>query len=286
LQALIKFLKGSLIGLSVIAPGVSGGFLAMSMGIYDQLIEFASLDKGNFRRGLKEIFPYALGGFCGILLFSYFIELALHAFPFPTFCAFIGLILGVLPSIVRKLKGHGLRLSRMVILLLAMAVMIAVPLLSRNAGVKLSLEPVPLDILLSAGLGLIVAATLVIPGLSGSAILLLIGYYDSLLSYVNQFTAGIFHLNGASVLDSLLILIPFAVGTGCGIILICRMIRTLLKKYPISSYYGILGLVLASPFAVLYQIDFQAVSTGSWVIGILCVIAGFTLAAFMEKGEQ
>jgi len=186
------------------------------------------------------------------------------------------LILGVLPLLCGKLKGNRISLSHIVILILAMAVLIAIPLSSQTGGGKLMLTSTPLHLLLSVGLGFIAAATMVIPGVSGSAILLLIGYYDSVLGYVNEFTAGLLSLNGNALGRSLLILLPFTIGAVLGIVLTSRVIKALLLRYPVSTYYGILGLVLASPFAVLHQFDFQTVSTGGWIMGGLFFI-GMTI---------
>ena len=104
-ETCIKLLKGCLIGSSIVVPGVSGGSMAMSMGIYDSIVRFTAAQRRESARAGRALIPYGLGVLIGIVLFSYFIELALVAFPLQTAGAFTGLILGVLPMLMRRVRG-------------------------------------------------------------------------------------------------------------------------------------------------------------------------------------
>ncbi|HOF95515.1 MAG TPA: DUF368 domain-containing protein, partial [Clostridia bacterium] len=104
MRFLIKFLKGALIGISVVIPGVSGGSMAMSMGIYDKLLDFLTLRKQVSKQG-RILAPYILGMVFGVIIFSYFIEQLFIEFPLITACAFAGMILGALPMLIQRVRG-------------------------------------------------------------------------------------------------------------------------------------------------------------------------------------
>lgn len=284
MRFLVKVLKGVLIGISVVIPGVSGGSMAMSMGIYDQLIEVITIGKGT-RGKLGSILPYGLGVLLGVALFAYFIEIMFSRFPLPTTCLFIGMILGALPMLLKQVRGERFTIRHGFVLLCTMAIMILLPIAGSQAGKQFTLSPSLPHALLATGLGLIGAATMIVPGVSGSMVLMLLGYYTPVLQQVNAFTTSLLRLNMPGMLESLAILGPFCLGVLAGMVLMARLVRALLRRFPCATYYGIIGLVLASPFAVLYQQQLSGVSTGSWLIGAGLAAAGFFVATLLGKGE-
>lgn len=280
----IKILKGTLIGISVVIPGVSGGSMAMSMGIYDQLIDFITVGKESKGKG-KSLLPYALGVALGVLLFSYFIEIMLSKFPLRTTCLFIGMILGALPMLLKNVYGQRFRFSHALILLSTVAVMVFLPIATKDGGSVAHLEPTFPYAMLSLLLGCLAAITMIVPGISGSMLLMLLGYYEPVLQTVNAFSMALIKMQAQALLQALIILIPFGIGVIAGMIFMARAIRALLRYFPLSSYYGIIGLVLASPFAVLYQQDFSAANVGTWMISIAISAVGFLFAMLLGKGE-
>lgn len=285
MRLLIKILKGLLIGISVVIPGVSGGSMAVSMGIYDQLIDFFTASRGSRKRGFS-LLPYGIGLLLGIAIFSYFIELMFAAFPLQTAFLFVGLILGAVPMLFKQVRGERFRWSHAVLLLSTAALMVLLPIASGNTETALKLLPEPLYALLALGLGVIAAATMVVPGVSGSMLLILLGYYEPVLHYVNSFTSALLRLQLDVMLQSLIILAPFALGALLGIIVMSRAIRGLLKRFPFATYYAIIGLVIASPFTVLYQQTFTGGSVPGYIACALLMAAGFFAAVLLGKGES
>ena len=283
MRFIIKLFKGALIGISVVIPGVSGGSMAMSMGIYDSIIDFVTARKGTIRQG-RFLLPYAMGVLAGVAVFSYFIEMMFAAFPLQTACAFVGMILGALPMLLRQVQGRRFGGTHALLLLGTAALMVLLPIASRHAGEVGALQSTALYALLSFGLGFIAAATMVVPGVSGSMLLILLGYYEPMLQYVNGFTAALLRLDGTVMLDRAVILAPFALGVVLGIICMARVIRALLRRFPYSTYYAIMGLVLASPFAVLYHQNLAGISAGGWILGVVVAAAGFLLATLLGRG--
>lgn len=280
MRFLLKLLKGALIGIAVVIPGVSGGSMAMSMGIYTQIIEFFSAGKGASKHG-RVLLPYGIGVLIGVGIFSYFIELMFATFPLQTACTFVGMIVGALPMLLKKVKGTSFRLSHLLLMLLTAAIIITLTIVSQQSGNAFTLHPTAPHAILALGLGFVSAATMTVPGLSGSMLLILLGYFEPMLQYVNGFTGALFHLEFSTMLEKSIILIPFAVGVVIGIIFMARLVRVLLKRYPLSTYYGIIGLVLASPFTVFYQQRLMQASLGALLSGILFIGAGFLLAMLL-----
>jgi putative membrane protein len=283
MRFLIKLLKGALIGISVVIPGVGGGSMAMSMGIYDQLIDFVTDRKNSFKHG-RVLFPYILGMVIGVAAFSYFIELMFQSYPLQTACAFAGMILGALPMLLQRVKGQRFGLSHALLLLGMAVLMVLLSIESRSAGTVFTLAPDMPHALLAFGLGFVAAATMVIPGFSGSMLLILLGYYEPILTYVNGFTAALFSLGFAAMLQRMIILVPFSLGVLGGIFFMARIVRILLRRFPYATYYAIMGLVISSPFTVLYQQTGAADAMG-WFLAVLAAMAGFVLAIVLGKGE-
>lgn len=281
----VKVLKGILIGISVVIPGVSGGSMAVAMGIYDQLIEFTTVSRAA-RARVRVLLPYLIGIFVGVAGFAYLIERLFEAYPLQTAFAFVGMILGALPMLVKKVRGERFRLSHAAILIGTIALMVMLPVASRQAGVTFALNQTWGHAALAMGLGFVAAATMVIPGVSGSMLLILLGYYEPMLQYVNAFTRALLRFDIASMFSGAAILMPFTVGVALGAVIMARGIKTMLRRFPCATYYGIIGLVASSPFAVLYQQSFAGVT---FFVGAACAVllaAGFLFSIFLGKGEQ
>ena len=107
-----------------------------------------------------------------------------------------------------------------------------------------------------------------------------------MLQYVNGFTGALFRLDFPALLERSIILIPFILGVIIGIICMARLVRVLLKRYPLATYYGIIGLVLASPFTVFYQQRFMQADFTTLLLGILFIGAGFLLAMLLGGGKD
>ena len=120
--------------------------------------------------------------------------------------------------------------------------------------------------------GMISAATMVIPGISGSLVLMLLGYYEPVINTIKDLT------NFSNLSHNILILAPFGIGIIVGIVLVAKLIEFLLKRYPIKTYYGVLGFVLASLVAIIKPIIGLKVSIIEIVIAVILVIIGSIIA--------
>lgn len=127
--------------------------------------------------------------------------------------------------------------------------------------------------------GIIAAATMVIPGVSGSMMLMLLGYYDTILESINDFMDALVKFDIQGLLVETGVLAPFGIGVVIGIFLIAKLIEFIFSKAEVHAYYAIIGLIVASPVAILLKTDWSGVSILVIVISILTFAAGWFVAS-------
>ena len=246
----LDVLRGAVIGLANVIPGVSGGTMMVSMGIYDKLIYCINHLLKKFKECFKILLPFLVGMVAAILIGSFALKKAFGDYPLPTNTLFIGLILGSLPFILREMKGEKIGWQGIVTFIVFFAVVVVLKLIEKEnvAEVSLNIGMVLLMLLLGA----ICSAAMVIPGVSGSMILKTLGFYEPVVTEaipgaVKALTGG----DWSALLQHIGILLPFALGIVLGIFGIAKLIEVLMKKWKGITYCGILGMVAASPVVIL-----------------------------------
>ena len=277
-----EILRGVMIGISNIIPGVSGGTMMVSMGIYDKIISSITNMPKHFIRSFKTLFPYGVGMLIGIVGLSFFIEELFARYPLETAMAFVGLIFGGIPMIMKKVKSKQRDYIGVLLLLLFFVMILGMGFLGDNhinRSIEFSLTQGAIIFLV----GIIAAATMVIPGVSGSMILLLLGYYNPILSLVNQTVKAMISFDVQLIIQNTLVLAPFGIGVIIGIFAVAKLIEYLLSKFEQRTYYAILGLILASPFVVLKEIGVSTIQVSSVLVGVVTFIIGFAMAYYLGR---
>lgn len=268
LENLLLILKGFILGIANIIPGVSGGTLAMTMGIYEDIIKSISSILKTPKKSLKLLLYLGIGAALSILILSKLLNYTLTNYAFATTLFFIGLIVGGFPLLLKKAKGHKVRLGYLLSFLSTTSLVIILRLLQRTEN-TVSLNNVSLfTIIILLLVGMLAASTMVIPGVSGSFVLMLIGFYKPILNTISNITK--INLLG----HNLLILVPFGIGVLLGIVLTAKLIEYLLKKYEIYTYYGIYGFILASILVLILNVYNKATGIPEVVVGMLLVLLG------------
>lgn len=290
---IIDMIKGIFIGIANIIPGVSGGTLALSMGIYDKLIGAVSNFLKDWKQSVLTLFPIAIGCGVGIIGFTYAIEYLLSEHTFVTCMAFIGLILGGLPVLVRQLKeklheGNGsIGISGSLCFLLLFAFAVFLPMIGSDEEMMQTLTASPFLMIIMFFIGIIASATMVIPGVSGSMVLMILGYYYGIIDSIKTFLEALKAFDIPVLLDRCLILAPFGIGVLLGIFLIAKLITFLFEKYGVQTYCAILGLVLSSPFAIFYNTglfaQLSSLNTMLLASGILFALIGGVISYFLGE---
>lgn len=273
-----NIIKGMMIGIANIMPGVSGGTLAVSMGIYDKLIHCITHILSEFKESMKFLLPIFAGAGIALVALTFVIEALFQYYPIPTNLLFIGLIVGGLPPVVTKVKSHKLSFGHILAGLLFFALVVGMAMMGDNGNrqVTLNLGIVPMIKLVLAGI--IAAATMIIPGVSGSMVLLILGYYEPIIQQITAFCTAVITLDMAGILHGIAILLPFGIGVLIGILGIAKIIEIIFEKYPVYAYCAIIGLIAASPIAILVCSNFAGFSVSVLLISIVTFAAGFGIA--------
>lgn len=271
-ENLILVAKGFVIGIANIIPGVSGGTLAITLGIYERLIKAISHFFTNLKENIKFLVPIAVGAVLSLLILSNVIGYALDHYPIPTTLLFVGLIFGGVPLLYRHVKTEKKSGSNLLIFFITFAIVTIFAFLKEgNFSVDLSNLNLFGYILLFI-VGMVAAATMVIPGISGSFMLMLLGYYQPIINTIRNLTRF------DDLTKSFMILIPFGIGVLVGIVLIAKLIEFLLEKYEVKTYFGILGFVLASVLTLIYGLFGNSFDIVQILIGVVTFFIGSIVA--------
>ncbi len=262
--------RGFFIGVTDLVPGVSGGTIAFMLGIYDELLAAIS---GFFSRDWKKhigfLLPLAVSMGCTILIFSRLIEYLLKNYYAPTQFFFLGLIIGIIPFMVKQADvrknfkfGHFL-----LILIVGVA-------LATTAFIH-PLDSTPIKTLTASNTiclflaGWAGSMAMLLPGISGSFILLLLGVYSTAISALSNFNIPIILVIGAGVM--------------IGFIVSSKVISYLLTRFTYSAFAVIIGLIIGSVFVIYPGLP----DDGTFlVMSILTFFMGFLVASLANPSNK
>lgn len=227
------FIKGMIIGIGKIIPGVSGSMLAVSMGVYERLINSVNNFFDNSKENSKFLLKVGIGIVISIIFFSNIILNLLTKYYLITMFLFIGLILGSLNEIKDKIAKKNNYIVFMVFILITLLGLI-------NVNNEVNISNVFLKFIYYFFAGIIDAVTMIIPGISGTATLMMYGCYEDII----QTYSSILDISNFS--SNLLVLIPFIIGMGIGIILTVKLVDYLFKNKKEKTYSVIYGFCLST----------------------------------------
>ena len=284
LKAWLVPIKGFIIGSSMTVPGVSGGTMAIILGIYDRLIASISHFGKDVKGNLWFLAKFCLGSVVGFCALASTIGWLLETFPIPVSFFFFGAIIGGVPALYRKTKEARFKVSSALYILLGVAIVLGIGMLPQGllpATGELNL--VSLLVWLLAGL--VVSLALILPGISTSHMLLVLGIYGTMSGAIDTVVAWLKSLLGgpavSGVGEAITFLALLVISTLIGVILITRPLEMTMQKFPHQTYCIILGFVVGSLADIAGDIVWPALhveaSVGSWVITALVSVV--TLAA-------
>lgn len=278
-----NILKGMVIGLANIIPGVSGGTMAVSMGIYDKLIHCITHLFKEFKKSVLFLLPIFIGAGLALVVLPFVIEKMFASFPLQTNFLFIGLIIGGLPAIWGKVKGNRIGAGHIIVFLVFFAIVAGMAALGETEGNSVALDTGFLSMVKLFFVGIIAAATMVIPGVSGSMMLLLMGYYHPILETITYFIRSLIVFDIHGITRGLSLLVPAGIGVVLGIFGIAKLVEIVFEKYPLYAYSAIIGLIVASPVAILLTAAIPALSVVNVLTSVVALAVGTVIA--MKLGE-
>jgi len=257
---------GFFLGISAFAPGFSGSVMAITMGIYGDLVRIMSNPLKELRQNLSFFIGIAIGiaisGILFVLAFRVLIERHLRA----TFLLFVGLILGNLPMIAKEIKQFQFQKRYLIGGLLSFAFALILSLVGFGASQMASADTESVLFLRLALAGFIAGAITLVPGMSISAILIMLGVYGSLIAMVD----GLLHLNW-HYLPPVLGTILFA---ALGLILTARIIKRIFKRFPGFANTCVFGFMSGTLVGILIESFFLEDQSFTWPLGIFTLIVG------------
>ena len=271
------FLCGLIFGTANVIPGVSGGTMLVVFGIFDKLTDAISGVKKIFRN-FPFLVTFALGAGAGILISAKVVSQMFVSFGVQTNMFFIGLILGGIPLIYRlgtaEKKPKPLCILPFVI---AMAFVIGLAVLEKLNIFSLTAETVEgFDLVFSlkmVGSAALAAVTMIIPGISGSFVMMLLGVYETIIGALSTF--------------NFYVIIPFAIGAVVGIVVGAKLISMLIAKNRLMVYSALMGLVIGSVYAILPDgFGFNLQTGYGFVFLLIGVIASLLFEKLGKAGKS
>ncbi len=238
--ALHDFLSGICMGVAFIIPGFSGGSVAAILGIYEKMIASIATIFKNMLQSIVTLIPIALGLVAGALGFLFPLNAALKHFPLETVSLFVGLAIGSMPAVIRKVRGKKATAANITALTVPFIVTLVLCFVPMGTDVNLFGLSFGGYVLLFL-IGIFGSCALVIPGISGSMLLLIIGYYNPIVSLITDHLVRL-----DNIVTCILVLAVFGLGIGIGFILVSVVMKWLLEKFPRGTYFAIIGFIVGS----------------------------------------
>lgn len=235
--------KGASIGLAMIIPGVSGGTLAVLLGVYDKIIESIGNLFKDFKKSVAFLLPILLGAVLAFAALYFPLKYALKYAPFPTIMLFAGFMAGSCPDLYKKANKNGFKKRDIAAIIIPCILVIGICFIPSIGDVDLSPSMSVSGWAALFLIGMLASCALVVPGISGSMLLLIFGYYNPILNTISALKDNFGH--------SLLVLFTFAVGLVLGFFTIAKLMQFLLKKFKRVTFWAITGFVIGSIPAVI-----------------------------------
>lgn len=271
-----KIIKGIIIALGFILPGISGGVLAAILGIYERMIRFLAHPFKQLKEDVLYFLPVAIGMLLGIGLFSYPIEYLLEHYQVYVLWSFAGAIIGTVPSLVKEANRESERDKVDLIWFWATFIISGISLYSLNFVVG-SLSATFLNFILA---GALLALGILVPGLSPSNLLLILGLYSPMLT-------------GFKTFDFFGTFLPIGIGAVLTFVAFSKFMDYALRVYHSRVYHFIIGIVLSSTLLILIpnagsseSISYAGLSIVSYVIIAFFFALGIWLGIWMSQLEE
>lgn len=265
---MVNFIKGIFIGAGAILPGISSGVICMVTGLYEKLLESILSFFKDIKNNFKFLFPICLGAIIGILLFSSAISYCLELIPIQTKSVFIGLLLGSLSILIKdtiKEDNSKTKSSKYVSFFICFFIGIGLILLENYINYSSSYVVSNYSFLFLILSGFFMSIGIIVPGVSSTIILMILGIYNTYLSAISSLNISI--------------LFPILIGIIIGSLFFMKIIQMLLNKYHSQTMFGIIGFGLGSIF-ILYPNYSLNISS---LISIILLILGYYIGKNIKQ---
>lgn len=260
-----NILNGVCIGASNIIPGVSGGTTAVILGIYEDLISSINNLRKDFKGSMKFLLQIGLGAMIGILGFSGIISFLLENYTLAVNYLFIGLVLGSISVVTTKIDNKKVNLTKIIGFMIGIGMVALISFVGGNMAQGNAGDTTNISYLTLAFAGFVAAFTMILPGVSGSLSLVMLGLYDDFVLALSTFNVPY--------------LLAGAIGGIIGLLLTVKLISYLIENYKDVTYSAILGLIIGSVMVITASNPIGS----SWLVALLATFIGATITSILSK---
>ena len=293
------FVLGVFIGLAIIVPGISGSTVAIMFGLYAALLFAIGNILSDFKRCLVFLVPIGLGAVIGFAAGFLLVQVLLEKYMFIVICFFVGLMLGASPTLLKEIKGERVNTKRVILMAIGVLIPIAI------AVISIAINPPTLEATAESGtseafaafppylfalyvpLGVLIAATQLIPGLSATAIMMAFGQFKPIMDSM--------HLDYILKNPLFIALIGcLAVGALVGLVIISKIFSKLIENHKGSTFFFVVGLSFGSIASMFFNPDMAQIyfnwskggfSGANFAIGIALLLVGLIGSGLLAKYE-
>ena len=263
---MINIFKGILIGVGKIIPGVSGSLIAISLGVYEKCIDIISNFFVEIKYNYKFVLNLCIGFLIAIIFFSKVIYYLVTNYYFYSMCLFIGLIIGTIPNL---LKEHKITNKKdYTYILISFLLVFIISSLGKN---EIVIERNLSGYILTVVMGIIDAISMIVPGISGTAIFMILGVYEFVLLLFSNFMFPF--------------IIYFVMGLIIGVLITCKFMNYCFKNFNNQTYLIIIGFMIASVILLIGNVLETSFNFYNFIIGILVIFIGYLISYFFDRKE-
>ncbi len=281
------FLKGIIFGVANIIPGVSGGTIAIVLNIFDKIIHSVNTLFKEPKKSISFLLPFFLGAVFGIIFFSSIISFGMEKYSFVTAMLFAGLVTGSIPMIYNiATQEKKFSISNYVAVCLAFILVALMTSLKISTGFTVNINGNPSIYIYLFLCGVIASSAMIIPGISGSFVMILLGVYSVIINTLSLVKEYLIDIKNFDILFQILqVILPIGIGILVGVFLTTALIEKLFEKNKSMSFSVILGLILGSIYSIF--MDPETYSSGlnvfHIVFGVFTFIIGYLISQKFNK---
>lgn len=266
MKLFFQIVQGTLVGLGAVLPGISGGVLCVIFGIYKTIMEFLADPFRKFKTHFPILLPYGIGAVIGFLGIAKLLAFLLVRYETPSLCVFIGLIVGMLPSLFREAGEQGRSKDSYLSMLVAMIAIFELLISFKIFSVDLT----P-NFIWYLFCGCCLALSVIAPGMSFSSLLMPLGLYQPFVGGISSF--------------DIRVLIPSGIGALATVILFAKVIDALFTHHHSIAFHAIVGVVIVTTIMIIPFGSFVA-SFFSCITNLICIAVGIISALWLDKLNQ
>jgi len=269
---MLLFIKGFIIGLAKIIPGVSGAMIAIYLNLYEKILDSITNFFNNLKENIKFIIIFGFGVILAIVIGSKIILYLFSNYKFITIMFFIGLIFGGTYNFSKKIKYNYKN-----IVLISLLILFFLIFSLTNFKTTYTLKYNFIDNIIFFIGGIIDIFASLVPGISGTSLLMALGIYDNILTLISSV------LNTTYVLANINLYISYTLGMFLSFILNAYLINYFLKKYKNTTYSIILGLSISSIIFLLIIVFKNQFTIIEFILGIILLTIGIVISSILDK---